>query len=78
MTGRRRGFTGLGRPMDEEIARDPLLEQPDQSDPPADVDRVVEVQTPESESWCGFCKAPLRPTRDGKHRCQCRMEPTGK
>lgn len=24
--------------------------------------------------WCEYCQAPARPTRDGKHRCQCRME----
>ena len=25
-------------------------------------------------SSCSYCKAPSRPTADGKHKCQCRRE----
>ncbi len=27
------------------------------------------------EKWCKHCNAVARPTKDGKHRCQCRREP---
>ena len=28
----------------------------------------------EEPDWCGYCNAQVRPTRDGRHKCQCRTE----
>jgi len=41
-----------------------------------ETDPVIK-ETPEAKEapgMCAHCKATARPTRDGKHKCQCRTE----
>lgn len=63
------------RPREVVSRAEPLPMEPVAPEVAPEVVAPAPTEPAPGPGFCPFCNETRRPTRDGKHKCQCRREP---